>query len=415
MAMLQECLWFIMEPFLIKKETTDFEFIYRLLQDIKASSDALYEKKHKDEEISQAQVMGQNKKMWALADLGMLMLVYRGKVAIRNEPRKPLLSSRFFLRDKCTEHAATVYAPEELIEDEKRRNGKVPTDEKRRLNMTTKGRFTARTGTKNAVNIKKCHPAAEKEMDPEDICTSPKHPIKLEAPQVPKRANRKPLKIEQASITDLGEVKDRESINALNPFGFVSILLVCTTTRSSLKRQKTKDNQVSTIENGAAVLPSTSKEQLPQRSLRSHSTHQLSFRKTTLDKQSLLHSENEGSSCSQSKENEKNSSRSQLSLEKLHEYVDLSPITRSTSKAFPKDRSRRKPLLTSTPLHTAVSNSPKSKTGGKKNGQARVPRTSQKSNATKVPKNVAGSKIASKARKLSTHTKTATKTRSKAQ
>ncbi|PIO56282.1 hypothetical protein TELCIR_22319, partial [Teladorsagia circumcincta] len=107
LAILQECLWFVMEPFMSKKESTDFEFIYRMLQDVKESNDAHHEKRRKKGEIGQAEVVGQSKKMWALADLGMLMLTYRGKVTIRHEPRKPLLSSRFFVREKNSEHAGT--------------------------------------------------------------------------------------------------------------------------------------------------------------------------------------------------------------------------------------------------------------------------------------------------------------------
>ncbi|VDM80695.1 unnamed protein product [Strongylus vulgaris] len=91
MALLQECLWFIMEPFIVKKENTDFEFIYCLFQDIKESNDAMFDKRQKKGEIGEAELVGQSK----------------------------------------------VYAPHELIEDEKERNGKLPTRDRKRLNSTS--------------------------------------------------------------------------------------------------------------------------------------------------------------------------------------------------------------------------------------------------------------------------------------
>ncbi|VDN25514.1 unnamed protein product [Cylicostephanus goldi] len=95
-----------MEPFTVRKENTDFEFIYSLLQDIKESNDALFDKRLKNNEIGEAELIGQSKKMWVLADLGILMLVYRAKVTTRNEPRKTLLSTRFFIKEKKSKHAA---------------------------------------------------------------------------------------------------------------------------------------------------------------------------------------------------------------------------------------------------------------------------------------------------------------------
>lgn len=50
-----------MEPFVAKKENTDFEFIYCLLQEIKESNDALFEKRYKQGEIGEAELIGQSK------------------------------------------------------------------------------------------------------------------------------------------------------------------------------------------------------------------------------------------------------------------------------------------------------------------------------------------------------------------
>uniref|UniRef100_A0A1I7XSU8 Sister chromatid cohesion protein PDS5 homolog A n=1 Tax=Heterorhabditis bacteriophora TaxID=37862 RepID=A0A1I7XSU8_HETBA len=144
LATLQECLWFVMEPFAANKECYDFEFIYRLMQDVKEANDALSEGRFKKKEIGKAELAGQNKKMWALADLGMLMVVYRAKIAIRNEPRKTLPSKRFFL--PTNEANSTIYAPADLIKDEKDRNGRPPVEKRRGLNGTTMSNKSNRGG-----------------------------------------------------------------------------------------------------------------------------------------------------------------------------------------------------------------------------------------------------------------------------
>ncbi|KAK6052482.1 hypothetical protein COOONC_10012, partial [Cooperia oncophora] len=165
-----------MEPFMSKKENTDFEFIYRMLQDVKESCDAHHEKRRKNGEIGQAEVVGQSKKMWALADLGMLMLTYRGKITIRHEPRKPLLSTRFFIRDKNSEHAGLVCAPHELIEDEKERNGKPPAEQKRRfLNTTSNVTLAKKAASKKSKKLQSVRKNTNKTRDRGDASFSPKN------------------------------------------------------------------------------------------------------------------------------------------------------------------------------------------------------------------------------------------------
>ncbi|VDM69766.1 unnamed protein product [Strongylus vulgaris] len=151
----------------------------------------MFDKRQKKGEIGEAELVGQSKKMWVLADLGMLMLVYRGKVTIRNEPRKTLLSTRFFIREKNSKHAGTVYAPHELIEDEKERNGKLPTRDRKRLNSTSSLVLSKRKTQKGRVALVKTCKVEESPKSPEEIVN--KSPAR-------KKVNRKPLKVEQESV-----------------------------------------------------------------------------------------------------------------------------------------------------------------------------------------------------------------------
>ncbi|VDP00628.1 unnamed protein product [Heligmosomoides polygyrus] len=283
LAALQECLWFVMEAFLAKKENTDFEFIYRLLQDIKESNDAHFEKRRKQGELGQAEV-----KMWALADLGMLMLTYRAKVTIRHEPRKPLLSSRFFVRDKNTEHSRTVYAPHELIEDEKERNGKLPTDEKRRfLNATSNTSKRGAGASKNTTKLRRGRANTGKEVDRGDVLSSP------EITTVSKQTNRKPLQVEQESVAVEEKVKREGKKPPVTP---------------KLSRKRTSSPVNNDIVIGSVSTNGVAKE------------NGKSPRKTRVS-----------------------------SLEQFPDGIDFSPIT-STGARVTKGKTRPIPISTSTPM-----------------------------------------------------------------
>ncbi|EPB74543.1 HEAT repeat protein [Ancylostoma ceylanicum] len=371
MAILQECLWFIMEPFVAKKENTDFEFIYRLLQDIKESNDALFEKRQKQGEIGEAELIGQNKKMWVLADLGMLMLVYRGKVSIRNEPRKTLLSSRFFVREKDSKHAGTVYAPHELIEDEKERNGKLPTRDRKRLNATSNT-----TASKRAAREPKDPVKTQRGRVPSvklnKIDESPTSPDNISPPR--KRMNRKPLKVEQQSVVDESNSRNKQSVGSptRSPVG-VQGLSTRRTTRNRATKEKEKEEPVKASEimaNGDdETSPSTSREQPQTRSVRSQRTpHQSPNTKLATPTKANVsplkrNSRNEEVVTASSNGDLKNPTwskkRHRSSLNNFDDVADLSPITRSGEKITRSRSSNRAPLSTSTPMPSTIPKSPK--------------------------------------------------------
>ncbi|KAJ1370101.1 hypothetical protein KIN20_031754 [Parelaphostrongylus tenuis] len=397
MATLQECLWFMMEPFMTKKEATDFEFMYHLLQYIKASSDALYEKKYQAKEITDAQLTAQNKKMWALADLGMLMLVYRAKVIIRNEPRKPLISTRFFVRSESAEQhsGAVVYAPHELIEDEKQRNGKIPTNDRRRFfNVQSNTSIAKKGDTKNTTATRK---TVAKGQDHKSDISSTKNIS--DSTSARKGRNRRPLKVEQENRTEYKEMEEKELLHPAIGSPAVS----GPTARSSLKRRKTRDDSLdsegnrSSDDNDDDFPPSTSGGQLLTSGSRSHptkatpNTKSLTPLKRSPNKQSLQRiNEDEASVSFSSKDIGKSSKKGPPSyIDKFPDFVDFSPIVRSGFKSncclFGSDdtiedlasslphscsissrrKSRNIPLSTSTPMHP-ISTSSKVKARGRK-------------------------------------------------
>ncbi|MFH4977403.1 hypothetical protein AB6A40_004112 [Gnathostoma spinigerum] len=111
----KECLWFLLEIFHSRKEIRGCEFICSMLQVMKNSRDATMEEcapKERDE---------QNKKMWALCDLGILLLSYRMVIAARGQQQRVNLSKRFILRSQSNKPNVQIYLPEVIIEQEKKK------------------------------------------------------------------------------------------------------------------------------------------------------------------------------------------------------------------------------------------------------------------------------------------------------
>ncbi|KAK5984579.1 hypothetical protein GCK32_003202 [Trichostrongylus colubriformis] len=420
LAILQECLWFIMEPFMSKKESTDFEFIYRMLQDVKESNDAHQEKRRKNGEIGEAEVTGHSKKMWALADLGMLMLTYRGKITIRHEPRKPILSRRFFVHDKNSEHAAMICAPHELIEGEKERNGKPPTEQQRRLlNTSTNATMTKKTASKRTkkhrsprTNTSKARDRGDSFFEPKsgkgttirrgimegdstatrDNISSPESPvhspiaanrkrnkhdekkvdrcddvsypeIKNSTVNTRNRTNRRPLKDEQENVVVPEKQQqwnkkahEHSSANSRGRYAFHTKSLKGAKGKADVPLKKTSSKSV--VIGDDEISPSTSKEPVPLRSLRSNSTQpqlsspskQLTPTKRSSRKQARELSNGDGAIHSSPKQNGKGPNMLPSSLSDFPDGINFSPITRSGLRISSRAKSRTLPMSTSTPM-----------------------------------------------------------------
>ncbi|CAD6187987.1 unnamed protein product [Caenorhabditis auriculariae] len=127
LAELQECLWFVLEALIGAK--CDMETVVQIFEELKKDGDTYMRDCVSSSSnvlrVTPEQLETHNKKMWALCDLGIAMMLYRAKVVVKDDRKKLQLSKNFFYRVKDS-NPAEVYAPDELLTDEKRRNGRLP-------------------------------------------------------------------------------------------------------------------------------------------------------------------------------------------------------------------------------------------------------------------------------------------------
>uniref|UniRef100_A0A0R3RIA7 Sister chromatid cohesion protein pds5 n=1 Tax=Elaeophora elaphi TaxID=1147741 RepID=A0A0R3RIA7_9BILA len=84
---LAESIWFLLEIFNARKEPGSLEFIYNIFKTIKNSTDSRLQDCTKEE------LQQKNEKIWALCDIGILLISYRVKNLMKDVESKPLLNS----------------------------------------------------------------------------------------------------------------------------------------------------------------------------------------------------------------------------------------------------------------------------------------------------------------------------------
>ncbi|KAK6105249.1 hypothetical protein QQG55_19505 [Brugia pahangi] len=108
---LTESIWFLLGIFSARKEPGSLEFIYNIFQTVKNSTDS------KLESCSREELQQKNEKIWALCDIGMLLMSYRVKILMKDIQFKPLLSKRFFLN--MGKANTKVYLPASFVKEMK--------------------------------------------------------------------------------------------------------------------------------------------------------------------------------------------------------------------------------------------------------------------------------------------------------
>ncbi|EGT52240.1 CBN-EVL-14 protein [Caenorhabditis brenneri] len=124
LAELQESLWLVIDALKVAK--CNMQKVWKVLEKLKTCGD---KPMRQDDKFSVNEMREHNKKMWALCDLGITMMLYRAKLQMQDQEAKEAgFNLQFFYicneRDKAD--PSNVYAPDILINDEKQRNGRVP-------------------------------------------------------------------------------------------------------------------------------------------------------------------------------------------------------------------------------------------------------------------------------------------------
>ncbi|KAL3997575.1 hypothetical protein ACH3XW_11460 [Acanthocheilonema viteae] len=108
---LTESIWFLLEIFSTRKEPGSLEFIYNIFKTVKNSTDS------KLQDCTREELQQKNEKIWALCDIGILLMSYRVKNLMKDVENKPLLSKRFFLNMGKTN--TRVYVPTSFVKQMK--------------------------------------------------------------------------------------------------------------------------------------------------------------------------------------------------------------------------------------------------------------------------------------------------------
>ncbi|CAI4229167.1 unnamed protein product [Auanema sp. JU1783] len=144
---LQESLWFVIEAFVINKSFYNFELIFRSLEHLRLSTNAQAEAKVAQKKLSRTKCDELNRKLWALTDLAIIMILYRGKIQTKNDPVTPMLPKSVF--GTLKNGSEKVFAPESMIEEEKKRKGRIPHKVKRPLGCNTVNKVNVMTITED--------------------------------------------------------------------------------------------------------------------------------------------------------------------------------------------------------------------------------------------------------------------------
>uniref|UniRef100_A0A8R1I5A3 Uncharacterized protein n=1 Tax=Caenorhabditis japonica TaxID=281687 RepID=A0A8R1I5A3_CAEJA len=124
LAELQESLWLVIDT--LKNARCNMQKVYKVLEKLKTCGDKA---KKTDRSLRSADLREQNKKLWAICDLAINMLLYRAKIQNEDQDIKETgYNLQFFYSCEQSNQAdpSNVYAPDVLLNDEKHRNGKLP-------------------------------------------------------------------------------------------------------------------------------------------------------------------------------------------------------------------------------------------------------------------------------------------------
>lgn len=124
LAEFQESLWLVIDMLKIAK--CNMQKVWKYFEKLKTCGD---KSMRSDGRVSSAQLREHNKKIWALCDLGITMMLYRAKLQMEDQESNDTgFNLQFFYvcNEKDKAEPSNVYAPDVLINNEKQRNGRLP-------------------------------------------------------------------------------------------------------------------------------------------------------------------------------------------------------------------------------------------------------------------------------------------------
>lgn len=123
LAELQECLWFVIDS--LRNSKCNMQKVWQILEKLKTCGD---KPMRESRTLRSTALLDHNKKIWAICDLGITMMLYRAKLQMEDRESRDLgLNLQFFyICEKNKFDPSNVYAPDILINTEKQRNGRLP-------------------------------------------------------------------------------------------------------------------------------------------------------------------------------------------------------------------------------------------------------------------------------------------------
>ncbi|UMM23272.1 hypothetical protein L5515_004075 [Caenorhabditis briggsae] len=123
LAQLQESMWVVMDA--LKLAKCNMQKVWLVLEKLKSCGD---KPMRSEKSLTSVELIEHNKKIWALCDLGISMMLYRAKLQMEDQDSKDVGFNLqfFYVCEKNTFDPSNCYAPDVLINSEKQRNGKLP-------------------------------------------------------------------------------------------------------------------------------------------------------------------------------------------------------------------------------------------------------------------------------------------------
>ncbi|CAI5445776.1 unnamed protein product [Caenorhabditis angaria] len=122
----RESIWTMIEA--QRKAKCDMQIVWQTIELLRKYGDRMIRDENGGAKKKIDETMEHNKKLWAMTDLATYLMLYRAKIEQKNAGvnAPPAVNRQYFYNCPQKTDLTEVYIPDELIDDEKQRNGKLP-------------------------------------------------------------------------------------------------------------------------------------------------------------------------------------------------------------------------------------------------------------------------------------------------